>query len=479
MELKTYWKIICRRKWIVIVSVAIAPMFAYALMMITSPIYKSEAKLWVKMNTLQQKFFDDISDWFGKLEFSNTDNALGTIEELLNNSESVGRVITKLGLTKNNGEKYTPAQFTNPYKVMLILHLQEKGYREEQITDSDVIKITGYSTNPIEARAIAGGVIQELIDTFHNMYKNAAVSAGNAMLKRVLDTQMKLENATLELERFRTANQCYSISTQTSTLISEMSSLESERITASSSLKSARNNLKNVRDASLFKQNDFKDALVQIESSDVINNYKDQLIALETEHAKMLVEATVEHPNVKILGQQIELVKGKIQQEVAKSFSSQITGRNTLYDSISSKYSDSFFTVIASSASLQLIEEQLITKKNELAKIPELERENNRLQWVVDNLKNKHDSLLAAYETIKSAEILDLANLFVFQPPTLFDNPKDNQFFPPKKKKSAIAVAGFLGLFMGLFLVFFIEYWNQDELGNFDRTKKVKEDISA
>lgn len=464
MELRAYWKIICSRKWILIVSVIVVPLFAYLIMMVSSPIYKSEAKLWVKLNTLEQKFFKDISDWVGKLEFTKIDgtNSLGTIEELLNNSQSIDRVITGLGLTNKKGEKITPDEFTNPYKILLMLHLREKGYREEQVTDSDVIKITGYSTTPAEANAIACRVLQELENTFNEIYKNAAASAEKTFLIRLHDINKQLDDASRELEHYRTAKKVYSITTQISTLMSEISTLESGRITALSNLQGAINDLENIKDATLIKQNDIQEAQVRIERSDLINSYKNQLLALETEQAKLAVETTGEHPNMKIISQQIELVRDKIKKEIVQSFSTQITGRDTLYDSLSTKYAMSVFIIIESKVNIKFIEKQLESKKIELGKLPEMERELNMLQWTVDNLKSKRDGLQVDYETVKSAKLLDLTNSFVFQPPTLFKNAKDNLFFPPKGKKAVVAVATCLGLFLGLFLVFFVEYWNSD-----------------
>ncbi len=58
MELRRYWKIIWRRRWTLIQ--AVIPLFAYVLMKVIPPIYQSQAKLWIQINTLQNKFIKDI-----------------------------------------------------------------------------------------------------------------------------------------------------------------------------------------------------------------------------------------------------------------------------------------------------------------------------------------------------------------------------------------------------------------------------------
>lgn len=460
MELKAYWEIICRRKWILAVSVVVVPLFAFIIMAVSTPIYKSEAELWVKIRTLEQKFFKDISDYIGTFEFTTSDNAMGTIEELLKNSKSIERVINDLNLTDKKGDKFVPSKFTNPNKMMLILHLQEKGFREEQITDSDVIKVTGYSTSPSEANAIANRVLQELVHSYNDMYKDAAEKAEKVFCARLQDINKRLDDAAKALEKYRIENKVYSVSGQLSTLLTEISTLESQRLSAVSNLKSAQNDLNDIKDASMLRKNKIKDALVSIESNDVLTNYKNELLTLEAELAKLKVESTPEHPDVKIHQQQIELVKKKISNEIAKSFSAQITGRDSLYDTLSTKYADSMFSIIESTVIIKNIDNQLDVKRNTLDRIPEMDRLYNELQWNIDILKSKRDSMYSDYETVKSAKLLELSNPFVFQPPTLFKETKNNLFFPPKSKKVAMVVAFCLGVFLGLFLIFFMEYLN-------------------
>ena len=443
-----------------IFTVVTIPMMAYIMMRVIPPIYKSETKLWVRMNTLEQKYLKDISDIVGKFEFTTNENSLGTIEELLNNSESVHSVITELALTNRKGEKMTPAEFTNPNKIMLMLHLQEKGYREEQVTDSDVIKITGYSTSPSEANAIASRVVQKLVLTFNIMYNKSAVAAGKILRSRLDVINKELDSANRALERFKTEQKIYSLSAQTETLISEISTLESSSLSALTDHKIAKNALRDISDASLIRSNDVKDVQVKIENSTLIDNFKNQLLSLETDLAKLMTEVTSEHPDVQIRRYQIELTKEKIKNEISRSFKSQIKERDSLYEKLSAKYSDSMFSLIESEVNIKYIDHQLKTKRKELGRVPELERELNGLQWSIDNLKSKRDALQADYQTTRSAEELELANPFVFQPPTLFENAKDNLFFPPKSKKLGLAISVFLGFFFGLFLVFGVEYWS-------------------
>jgi uncharacterized protein involved in exopolysaccharide biosynthesis len=465
MELKRYWEIVCRRKWLLIIAAALTPLAAYLLMKVMPPIYKSEAKFWVRINTLQQKYATDVPDVVGRFDFTTSDNAMGIMEEVLKSSSSVDRVIKDMHLTNKKGELFTADKFMNPYKIKFLLHLQNKGVIEDVITDSEVIKVTGYSTDsPSEANEISRRIVSEFIDTFSGMYKDAASKARKTIEARLMDVTRRLQEAQNKLALYRTTNKVYNIGTETSTFISDISALESTRYQSQRSLEEAKKTIDNIREASLVDpKNGIKDTQVSIENTSIMEDYKKQLLTYETSLASVSIEETEEHPDVKALKQQIETVKDKIRKEVAKNFASQLTGRDSLYDMLASTYANSIISVVDLTVRTKMLEGQIKEKKSALGTIPDKERKLNDLQWDVDNLKTDHDALLKNLETTKTAEMMDLANAFVFQSPTLYENRKDNQYFPPTSTKMVMAIAVCVGIFVGFFLIFLVEYWNLDE----------------
>lgn len=461
MELKRYLKIIWNRKWILIVTVVAVSLATYLMTKLIPPIYKSDTKLWVQMSTIQQKYLKDVPDSVGKFDFTNNDKAIGTLEEILNNSESINRVITEMGLTNRKGKKFTPDEFTNPNKLLLITHLQTKGYAEEQITDTDVIKVRGYSTDPSEAQAISSRVSQEFIAMFAKMNKKTAELANTTTLKRLNEVNKKFDDATTALENYKKKNKIYSLSTQMTTLISEKSALETTKDAMVRTLEGARVDIEKIKNAYPMDQGDIKDVIAKVETSTTLDNYKSQLLTLEIAQAGGVVEKTTEHPDVKLRKQQIELVKNNIRAEIAKSFPSRILERDAFFDRISERFSTALFTIIESTATIKYLDKQINERNKALSKLPENDKEINNLQFNIDSLKTVRDTLKSNYEAILSAMSMDLSNAFIIQPPTLYENAKDNQYFPPKKMKAAL-VAALLGPLLGLFIIFFVEYWNSD-----------------
>jgi succinoglycan biosynthesis transport protein ExoP len=467
MELRKYWEIICRRKWVLILSVILLPLFTYILFKIISPTYQSQAKLWVKVDTLQQKFIKDIPTEIGKFSFTDSDNAMGTIKEILVSEPVVGQVIREMNLRDKNGELFKVDDFANPNIFTLIF--QKAGVGIDNISDSETFEITGYFGEPSKAKEISESVVRAFLDTFAKIYKKEAKEARKVIESRLMDVRERLKEAEQAVEDYRTQNKVYDIATQIKTLMAEISSLETERNTALHSLQENKLTLETIRESSLGKTEKFKEAIATIEDSTMVTTYKTQLLTLETNRAKLTTELTAEHPDVKIVNSQIDVVKDALKKEISKSFASRIVETDAFYNALVAKYSSALIDTVELRAREKILAEQLKEKQKRFDEIPGKEKRFNELSREVDNLKSVYNSLDSNMETTKSAEAMDLANAVVVQPPILHENVNQNLYFPPEKKKFTMVLATFIGMFFGIFLVFLLEYlddslWSPHEI---------------
>lgn len=226
MELKKYLEIIWRRKWIFIQAVLFIPLFTYLLFKIIPPVYQSQAKLWVKVSSLPQQFLTNMPSKWGQLEFTSSDNAMGTIDGLLR-SAVVNRVIKEMNLRNKDGDLFHPDDFTNPKTFML--PLQKKGVYIKQITDAEVFEIRGYSNELAEAEMIADNVTKVFLASFSERYKSQARETKTALVPQFEDVKKRLIAAERTLEKYRTANKVFDVSEQTKSLIAEIAKLKSEK----------------------------------------------------------------------------------------------------------------------------------------------------------------------------------------------------------------------------------------------------------
>lgn len=468
MELKRYCEIIWRRKWILIQAVVLMPLFVYILMHVVSPIYQSKAKLWVKLNTLRQKFISNIPSEFGRFDFIETKNALATIEEILKSDAVIGKAIDEMGLKDKDGKIIRKNAFTNPNIVKLIT--QKKGVQIKLISDSEAFNIIGYSNETSEAKAIAEKVIEQFLNAVSEMYREEVEKAIKTITERMLDVESRLMAAEQAVSDYKTRNRLYNVENQTTTLISAASTMESELNSTERTIKTAKERLVAVNEM-LSNQPEYKKAQKTIESNPLIEDYKKQLLSLELTLAKLRTERTTEHPDVKSQVNQIEAVKSVIVKEIKRTFASQNIDRNSYYDELVSRYCNTKIDIITNTVTKKIMARQIAKKNAKLIFLTAKERELTHLSKEMDNLRTTYSTLFINLESAKSVLNMDITNAVVIQPPTLYSNIKENLRFPPENKLQHTAAATIIGLLLGIFLVFFLEYiddkiWNSRDVEN-------------
>ena len=490
MELRKYWEIVCRRKWILIQAALLIPLFTFILFVTVTPVYKSEAKLLFRPTCFSQKFIPDIPDEVGTIFFFNDDDAMGSIEEMLESGSVVGQVIRKMDLRDEDGDLFKIDEFVDPFVIGLIF--QKTGVHIDNISDSETFEVTGYSSVPSEAKVIAERVISAFSDTFAETYKESANRARRAIESRIQELNKRLIHIGEVRKDYKTKNDIFDIAIQIETLISEISNLVAERNENRRALKTHRLNIETIRNASLGQQLEFRNALVSVEDSNVIDDYKTELLTFETDLAGLKVERTAEHPEIKTLKNKIKITKDVLRNEISKTFASQIVGSSTFYDDLASEYSNSVISIVTTTAMEKVLTEQIEKRRKILDQMPEKQQKMNEFTRKVGSLTVSYDSFVNALEVVKSVEGINLSNALVIQPPSQ-SNISDNYYFPPERRKypMAMAIAILLGMFFGTCLIFLLEYlddnlWslkeiestlNQKVTGSIPRVRKRKLDI--
>lgn len=471
MELRKYWEIVCRRKWVLILGVLLIPLFMFMLFLIVAPVYKSEAKLLFRPSCFSQKFIPDIPAEVGTMLFFNDDNAMGSIEEMVESDSVVGRVIREMDLRDEDGDLFKIDDFVDPFVIGLIF--QKIGVYIDNISDSETFEITGYASTPSEAKAIAERVISAFSDAFVEMYKESANKARRVIESRIQELDERLFHIGEVRKDYKAKNDIFDIDIQIETLISEISNLVVSRNGNRRALKTHRLNIETIRNASLGEELEFGNALISVEDSDVVNDYKTELLTYEADLAGFKVERTAEHPEIKTLKNKIKITKEALRKEILKTFASQIVGRTTFYDNLASEYSDSVISIVTTKAMEKVLTEQIKKMQKMLDQMPEKQRQMDEFTRKLESLTISYDSYVQALEVTKSAEEIDLSNAFVIQTPGLSENIDDNLYFPLSRDKYpfVLVIAIFLGMFFGTCLIFLLEYmddnlWSPEQIEN-------------
>jgi len=463
MELRRYWEIVCRRKWILAGTALLIPLISYCIIENATRIYETEGILLVKAKNLQTGLISNLPDGLGTLSFIDVDNAIGTIERILGSDSMAIYLIEEIDLRDRRGNLLNVDNFVNPNRLRLLL--QKKGVRVRQVADSETFSVTGYSTNPEEAAKIAEMTIAFFVDTLSEMYKESVRDAITVIEARVKDAEQSLHSREQALVDYKKEHKIFNIDTQIKTLIDEISALEAERNQTLRSLDENNNSLKTIRESSMTQKMVFKDEVTYLGEILVTADYKGELLDLETKLERQKVDLTPEHPDVKITKHQIEKIRDLLKKEITKSFASQIIERPSFYDNLSEKYGNAILSIVSLKARESVLVEQIKERRSNLARFPMLQMELQALSRKATNLEKEYNVLFSDLEKAKTAEKLNLTNSFLIHSPTLSQDIRDNLYFPPKKKAFQLIGTGIVGLFLGIFFIFLLEYlddsiWN-------------------
>ena len=241
----------------------------------------------------------------------------------------------------------------------------------------------------------------------------SAAKARKALELQISDLQKRLYVKEKILQEFKIKFNVFNLASQTETLLTEISDLEAEKNQIARLLEEASANLEQILNASLQDQSKFRSVLTSIEDSDLIIEYKSKLLNLESDLATSEIELTSEHPDIKILKNQINVVQELLRKELRKNFASHILGRDTFYDTLVTQYIDTTLSIEGNKAKKKTLSEQIKKRENLLSQIPKKQLEYDQLIRDFEGLGDIYDSLVKASETAKSVEAMDLSRAFV------------------------------------------------------------------
>ena len=472
MELKRYWEILWRRKWIFLQAVGVIVLVTLICAISMKPIYKATTQVKIDMQDISVQFLSPESALTGNLKVwlpSNLgratstipENIVGTFQTMIENKGYVSNVIKELDLKHTDDlisirdkrdEFIEVKDFIDPNIIEIIT--QRKGVNISQISDSDIFEINGYSVSSGEAVNIANKVAGSFLDLLKDINRQKISQAYELMERKVLIIQKELAIAEKAVEDYRKGKHVISLDDQKKSMIDQKAKLENDLYDTQRSYKERKSDLQSVKEA-LSKQPEFQKTLTTMEDNPLLLSYKNTLLGLEVSLAKTLADLTPQHPTVKEIQSQIEQTKRSIEKEVEKAFASHLTTR--FFDSLIERYSDTEIKMISLKAREQLLSEQIKNTTKELNEMPSKELELYRLSRKVDALNASYTILLGELEMAKIAKDMEVVNATIISPAVIPSTDPSNYVYFPKKAMMTV-LSLFLGVSFGLFLVFFLEY---------------------
>ena len=417
VDLRDYWRILSKRKGIIILMVLLVGLCSYGFAKFRepTPLFKTQSALKIDR-------FANLAQIFTGGYWRQAEN-IDTHAYIITSFPVLAQTARELGWIpqKVSGEEIR----TNPTYLAEVQRLKKIVEAEPQ-EGTNIINIQVVSENAVEAAKIANA-FAGAYRAYNIREKNKKTFETKAFIEEQLGvTSDKLRLAEQELQAFKEANGLIALDAQTQNTLNKLYSIESDYEKTKQERVEIETHLSNIRSgkgrASLLKANGFATP-----EGSPLHSLKAQLSELSIKRQTLLINLTTKHPQVREMDDQIRAVITEISREL-----------KSLLNSYKSREED-------------LLQRLEAVRKENLT-LPEKGLHLIRLKREVDLQESLYSQLKGKYQETLIQESGRVEEVAIVKPAVVPEKP----FNIPSKL--VIVITGLaLGLIVGIVLAFMAE----------------------
>lgn len=447
MEVLKIWKILIRRRWVMLLAFLVFVFSVLAFTLIVTPSYKATTKILVKSTGATSSLFKALDlqstlSTASTTEFD-TDIALALSKPL------VKKVINKLQLKDRFGREMREEKMVK--SSILNLLWPQPAVNIEQYEESTVLEVIATSADPQRAADIVNLLANYYIEERKEL-TNQEYQDSRAFVEQKIDTLKQNYYESLEqLTDFQIADATIDFEEELKSLLSRISTL----------IVSRDNNENNVV---LFEEEIKKDEyyLARVEQyrkgaqefieNPRLDNLKTRLHSAFIELSRKKIDFSPSHPEYQQVTNEIEELERLVRTEITLILNKERFDIDPLHDDLSSKYINNTINLELALVKRTLLNELIASYQEELLTYPLKKINQTKLTMQLEVDSNLYKNLLSYLTEIKIAESINFANYQIIEPAKA----PGKQRFPNKKLNLIIGVI--LGGFWALVVGFFVEY---------------------
>jgi succinoglycan biosynthesis transport protein ExoP len=324
------------------------------------------------------------------------------------------------------------------------------------LANTTIIQIGINYDNPILARDIVNTVAEVFVEFSREINAHEAITTRKFLEEQVKDAQEKVEASQ---ETLRVFNQeigvLVDLPGEIQKRFGELATLETDLKQVITSSEFSKSRIQKLRQE-LPGQSKYVQASSTMDNNPLIQNLKQNLIQLETQLPRLLVDFTPKHPQVIALKEQIAQVKNTLNQEVKRLLTAQTSKLNTIHQTIVADLLNEEATLQALQARHDALESVITDFKKELQTFSDKQSEWQRL---VDNVHfntTRLENLKQQLESVKLTEAQKVGEIGILERAQIPRYPTVNGL-----PLIAFPCIGLLfGLMVGLCLVILQDYFD-------------------
>lgn len=304
-EIKDYLQILRRRKWIVLLCLAVAVTAAVCYNRLSTPVYEAVAAVIYeepRINILNAEAARPVLDRSAIINLTEQLKSRALAEEL---ARALPKPIVQ-------ALKAAGPLNTNFSQEDLVIRKLQKNLQVEMVPGSDILKIKVTANDPVAAKIIANTYVERIIAWNLRKRREEIATVSDFVEKQLAVFQNKLHAAEEALRVFKEQNRMISLSNTSAEMLRRITDAE----VAYNAVKSEREALLQRWSYIEQKKRQLAPSYVQA-SSPRIQQLKQRLATLEMQHSSLQIKGrAADQPEMLSIKREIELVKEELIQQL-------------------------------------------------------------------------------------------------------------------------------------------------------------------
>jgi capsular exopolysaccharide synthesis family protein len=439
LTLEDIFHIFRKRFWVFFVTFILTVAFVVIYLIYATPIYEASATL-----KIEPQSQGSITDLFSS-QITSSRPDISTEVELIKSRSNIETVVDELNLVsyfKNTNPEITKNDVISIVSKMISI---------SPVKDTKIVKISVQSPAPILATSIANKLAEVYNELLKSLSKNEYTVKRQFIESQIPKLESELKEAEDNLRKFKEENNVFVLDEEAKNILSLMLNYDSQ---INSYLLQKQENKATIEALNeMLKKVDEKIVSSEtITTNPIVNQLKSQLVEYRIELAGLSNTYSENDPKIVELKQKISETEKILKDEVAKIVTSQVQSINPAYQELYTQLIESQYKAEVYDSIIESLKILRDTYQKKMSKLPLLEQKLLELERDIKVKESLYTLLLEKLEETKIAEagVIGTANII------------DKAIVPEKpvkpNKKLTLAIGGVLGIFLGILLVFVVEY---------------------
>ncbi|NLJ74381.1 MAG: hypothetical protein GX331_05245, partial [Firmicutes bacterium] len=321
----------------------------------------------------------------------------------------------------------------------------------QPIQGTDILRLSMQSTDPEKAQQFVNTLSDVFIAWNRHSRQEDQRSARLFIEAQLESVSADLRKAEERLREYRENERALSPSNETIARINQLTSLEADLAEVRVALVETQERITQVR-TQLADQDETLLSTTTIAENPFVAQYRSRLADLEISLSGARERYTDKHPSVLALQAEIEDVRQKLSEQVQRVISTETRTINPIHRELYGSLINLEVELMALQSREQALRSLVADSEAELTSLPAKELELARLMREAQVLEELYIMLMKRNEETRIAEAMQTADVQVIDRAVLPERP-----VKPRIKLN-IAIAGVLGLFIGVGLAFLLDF---------------------